>query len=79
MRSRKAPGLTNICVDHLKQWYAGAFPDRDNQDPDLECVEQWGTVRKIVQGCFRTGTAPLAFSLGTLVIIPKDDNGRSAE
>ena len=32
-------------------------------------------MREIIVGCFETGTVPMAFSLGTLIIILKDDKG----
>ena len=75
MRNRKAPGLSGLSVDTLKEWYRGAYPDREEIPPDPECAENWGVVREIVKECFEKGTAPTAFQLGTLIIIPKDDKG----
>lgn len=75
MRDRKAPGLSGLSVGTLKEWYIGAYPDRKEIQPDPECVENWGVVREIVTECFEKGTAPTAFQLGTLIIIPKDDKG----
>ena len=34
MRSRKAPGLTTIRVDHLKEWYKLSHPERRDQVVD---------------------------------------------
>ena len=51
------------------------FSDKEGVIPDPDCTWNWGTVREIVVECFSSGTAPSAFSLGTLIIIPKDDKG----
>jgi hypothetical protein len=75
MRSRKAPGMSGLNVDTLKQWFQGAYPERKDVQPDVVCVQNWAVVREIIVECFETGTAPTAFSLGTLIIIPKDDKG----
>ena len=62
-------------MDTLKEWYRGVYPDWEDIPPDPECVENWGLVREIVTECFKKGTAPTAFQLGTLIIIFKDDKG----
>ena len=59
----------------LKEWYRGTYPDGEKNPLDPKCVENWGVVREIVTECFEKGTAPTAFQLGTLIIIPKDDKG----
>ena len=74
MRSRKAPGLTTISVDDLKGWCERI--EASKKGPiDKEAIWNWNKVVEIVQECFRTGIAPTAFQVGTLVIIPKDDKG----
>jgi hypothetical protein len=75
MRNRKAPGLSGLSVDTLKAWFREAYPEREDVQPDLDCVENWKVVQEIVRECFEKGTAPTAFQLGTLIIIPKDDKG----
>ena len=75
MRSRKAPGLTTIRVDHLKEWYGRSHPERDEDPVDATALERWEMVVRMVRECFETGVAPTAFQFGTLVIIPKDDKG----
>ena len=75
MRRRKAPGLSGIRVDHLKDWFVGTYPERSDVDPDPECERCWELVGAIVRDCFEFGVAPSAFLFGTLVIIPKDDKG----
>ena len=75
MRNRKVPGLAGLSVDTLKEWFRGAYPEREDVLPDLDCVENWKVFREIVTECFEKGTAPTAFQLGTLIIIPKDDKG----
>ena len=55
MRNRKAPGLSGLSVDTLKEWYRGTYPDREEIPPDPECVENWGVVREIVRECFEKG------------------------
>lgn len=75
MRSRKAPGLTTIRVDHPKEWYKLSHLERRDQAVDTEAARKWTLVVKIIRECFESGTAPIAFRYGTLVIIPKDDKG----
>ena len=75
MRNRKAPGLSGLLVDTLKEWFRGTYPERADVQPDLDCVENWKVVQDIVRECFEKGTAPTAFQMGTLIIIPKDDKG----
>jgi DNA replication initiation complex subunit (GINS family) len=74
MRSRKAPGLTRISVDHMKMWYNLAFPQNSDVPPDEESLARWKTIVEIVQKCMK-GEIPEAFTFGVLVIIPKDDKG----
>ena len=61
MRNRKAPGLSGLSVDTLKTWFRGAYPEREDVQPVLDCVENWKVVREIVRECFEKGTAPTAF------------------
>ena len=74
MRSRKAPGLTRISVDHLKMWYNLAHP-KEGEEIDKDAMETWTKIVKIIQRAFRDGETPDAFWYGVLVIIPKDDKG----
>ena len=74
MRNRKAPGLSRISVNVLKQWYRDAQPENDDKAVTPSALQRWDTTVKIIQDCFR-GEIPTAFTLGALVIIPKDDNG----
>jgi len=71
MRSKKAPGLSQISVDHLKDWCIEAT----QEDPKEDTVELWEKVVELVQRCLRDGDIPKAFFNGILVIIPKDDCG----
>ena len=73
MRSRKAPGLTQLSVDHLKQWYNEGHPQEG--DGDEKALEIWDNVVTLVQRCIGEGDIPQAFFYGVLVIIPKDDAG----
>ena len=77
MRNGKAPGLTKISVDQLKDWYRRAHPKQPRNGPpvpvDPTAVQIWGRVVRIVQDCVRDGDIPDAFFNGILVIIPKDD------
>ena len=74
MRNRKAPGLTRISVDVLKLWYRLAHPEDEGEAPAPSDSERWEAIVKIIQDCFR-GIIPTAFTVGVLVIIPKDDKG----
>ena len=74
MRSQKAPGLSRISVDELKAWYRLAHPDTGDTEVDPSDVERWKTIVRIIQDCFN-GITPTAFTIGVLVIIPKDDKG----
>ena len=74
MRSRKAPGLTRISVDDLKLWYRAAHPENEDSTTNPVDRDRWNSVIKIVQDCFK-GIIPTAFTIGVLVIIPKDDKG----
>ena len=73
MRSRKAPGLSKVTVDHIKTWYKAAYPEKG--DGDENALHLWEIVADIVQQCFATGDVPRSFYFGVLVIIPKDDVG----
>ena len=73
MKNRKSPGLTGITVEHLKKWYTLSHPKRG--EPDSGALAKWSNVVEIVQSCLQEGIIPQAFQFGTLVIIPKDDNG----
>ena len=75
MRQQKGPGLSGIWVDHLKEWYTDTYPDRNDVKPDPECVRCWALFAEIDRKCFKSGTPPLAFLYGMLVIITKDDKG----
>ena len=45
MRNRKAPGLSRISVDDLKQWYKEANPDKnDRREVDPDARERWETI-----------------------------------
>ena len=72
MRSRKAPGLTNVSVDIIKAWWKLSHAKKG--EPDLYCLKLWEKVVELIQKCWE-GEIPKAFSLGVLVIIPKDDKG----
>ena len=61
-------------MDDLKHWYHQAHPEDDEEVVDPSVLERWNTIVKIIQGCFK-GEIPTAFTLGVLVIIPKDDKG----
>ena len=42
MRSRKAPGLTGVSVDHIKLWYKLAYPSKGEKDYEaLALWEKW--------------------------------------
>ena len=73
MRNRKAPGLTEISVDKIKEWYNMAHP-KEGEGNEV-AIENWKKVVSIVQTAIRDGKIPDAFSFGILVIIPKDDEG----
>ena len=73
MRNRKAPGLSKISVDDLKTWYRLAHPETEDTVATSD-LERWKTIVKIIQDCFN-GITPTAFTIGVLVIIPKDDKG----
>ena len=74
MRNRKAPGLTGISVEDLKKWEKGANPGI-GLNPIPTYQRAWKAVVKLVQDAIGEGKIPSAFSIGTLVIIPKDDKG----
>ena len=74
MRNRKAPGLTGITAEDLKRWEKGANPG-EGMDPIPTYQRAWQKVVQLVQDAIGQGLIPTAFSIGTLVIIPKDDKG----
>ena len=74
MRNRKAPGLTGISTEDLKKWEKGANPGV-GLTPIPTYQKAWTAVVKLVQDAIEKGKIPSAFSVGTLVIIPKDDKG----
>ena len=78
MRNRKAPGMTEISVDQIKEWYQDAYPkneDGTEREGDTNALKNWNTVVILVQKCIEHGEIPDAFLFGILVIIPKDDKG----
>ena len=74
MRNRKAPGMTGITVEDLKKWEKGANP-AEGIDPIPTHQRAWTQVVQLVQDAIGKGLIPSAFSIGTLVIILKDDKG----
>ena len=74
MRNRKAPGLTGISTEDLKKWEKGANPG-GGLNPIPTYQKAWTAVVRLVQDAIGKGKIPSAFSVGTLVIIPKDDKG----
>ena len=73
MRSRKAPGLSNVTIDDIKVWYEDAYPEEGEGNEEAMC--KWKKVVNLVQKCIGEGVIPQAFEYGILVIIPKDDTG----
>ena len=74
MRNRKAPGITGITVEDLKRWEQGANPG-EKGTTIRAYKDAWEKVVKIVKEAIGHGKIPTAFSIGTLVIIPKDEKG----
>ena len=74
MRNWKAPGMSGITVEDLKKWEQGANP-AEGIDPIPTYQRAWTQVVQLVQDAIGKGLIPSAFSIGTLVIIPKDDKG----
>ena len=74
MRNWKAPGLTQISVDVVKKWYRLANPEEENTIVDPSDHDRWKSIVKIIQDCFN-GIIPTAFTIGVLVLIPKNDKG----
>ena len=68
MRSRKAPGLTQISVDQLKEWCDYVH----GEEATKEAREIWNKIVELVQRYIEYGDIPRAFINGILVIIPKD-------
>ena len=73
MRSRKAPGLTQISIDDIKGWYNRAYPKAGEADENARKI--WELVVELIQGCIEKGDIPDAFFYGVLVLIPKNDKG----
>ena len=63
LKSHKAPGPSGLSVDALKQWAE-------------EGDTRWQQVVSLVQWCLETGDVPQAFKYGTLVLIPKTEQGK---
>ena len=74
MRNWKAPGLTRISVDVVKTWYRLANPEEESTIVDPSDHDRWKSIVKIIQDCFN-GIIPTAFTIGVLVLIPKNDKG----
>ena len=63
LKSHKAPGPSGLSVDVLKGWAE-------------EGGAKWQQVVSLVQWCVETGEVPQAFKYGTLVLIPKAEQGK---
>ena len=74
LKNRRAPGLTGITVEHLKEWYKLSHPE-DEKVVDKRAERNWSLIIKITQKCFNEGKFPDAFRYGVLVLIPKDEFG----
>ena len=76
MRNRKSPGLTNITVEHLKEWYVLSHPNEDSEiPPDEDALIKWNKLVLLINKCLTEGDIPEAFTLGILVLIPKNSEG----
>ena len=73
MRSRKAPGLTKLSIDHIKRWYKQGHPEEGKGDDTA--LQIWEKIVTIIQRCISEGDIPKAFFYGVLVLIPKNDKG----
>ena len=74
MRNQKAPGMTGITAEDLKRWEQGANP-AEGTNLIHTYQRAWMTVIQLVQDAIGKGLILTAFSIGTLVIIPKDEKG----
>ena len=54
MRSRKAPGLSLITVDKLKEWCLAAT----QEEPEEQALETWEKIVEIVRRSFELGDMP---------------------
>ena len=66
LRNRKAPGLTKITVEHLKEWYNLSHPE-DKDMSNKKAERNWKIIVKIVQNCFKERKFPDAFKYSVLV------------
>ena len=73
MRSRKAPGLSDVTIDGIKAWYEAAYLEEG--EGNEEAMKKWKKIVELVQKCIGEEIIPQAFEYGILVIIPKDDMG----
>ena len=62
MHNNRTPGTSGIKVENLKRWHNKARPackfnsrENDPPDPDLESVEIWEKVLKIIKLVFKEG------------------------
>ena len=60
MKNRKAPGISKISVDELKEWHREAT--KENANP--EAVELWRKIVELVQRCIEKRDIPRAFLMG---------------
>ena len=74
LKNRRAPWLTGITVEQLKEWYKLSHPEDENM-LDKKAERNWNLIIKITQKCFKEGKFLDAFKYGVLVLIPKDDVG----
>ena len=78
MRNRKSPGFTNMTVEDIKKWYELSHPDLNknpNIQPDEDALYKWDKLMILIRKCIIDGDVPEAFTLGILVLIPKNDAG----
>ena len=71
MQSRKAPGLSQISIDDIKEWYHLAFPTEGKVNGDARAV--WMLIVELIQGYIEFGNIPDVFYFGFLVLIPKNE------
>jgi hypothetical protein len=64
----KAPGVTGLRVEHLREWMTGATKIKDPK-----FVGEWAMVLKLVEMAFNGEDIPSAFFVGILVLLPKGD------
>ena len=70
MRSGKAPGLSEISVDDMKEWRNVAH----KENPAEEDIALWEKTIELMQRCF-AGDLHMSFLNRITCIIPKDDFG----